>query len=113
MASMISPDCSYFEKLDSFYRNPSHLMHKKMRLVLNYVRQGESLIDIGCGTGEFIVQLKDRFSSLVGIDTSTDAIQFAMRRIGENHKVWLECGELESFRFPAEHFDICLWLDVL
>jgi len=107
------PDYSYFEKLDSFYRNPSHLMHKKLRLILNYVRQGESLIDIGCGTGEFIIQLKDRFSSLVGIDTSSDAIEFTMGRIGKDHRILLECGELDSFRFPAEYFDVCLCLDVL
>ena len=107
------PDYPYFEKLDLFYRKSSHLMHKKMKLILNYVKGGGALIDIGCGTGEFIIQLKDRFNSLVGIDTSSDAIEFATERIGKDQKILLECGELDSFRFPAEHFDVCLCLDVL
>lgn len=112
-ASMNIPNNKYYEKLDLIYKTPSHLMHKKMKLVLNYVRRGGSLIDIGCGTGEFIVQLKDRFNTLVGIDTSSDAIEFTTRRIGKDHKILLECGELDSLRFPAEHFDVCLCLDVL
>ncbi|OGP79267.1 MAG: hypothetical protein A2V86_08535 [Deltaproteobacteria bacterium RBG_16_49_23] len=107
------PNNKYYEKLDLIYKNPSHLMHKKMQLILNNVRGGGSLIDIGCGTGEFIVQLKDRFNTLVGIDTSSHAIEFTTRRIGKDHKILLECGELDSLRFQAERFDACLCLDVL
>jgi ubiquinone/menaquinone biosynthesis C-methylase UbiE len=107
------PGSRYFEKLDLTYKNPSHLMHKKMKLVLDYVRQGESLIDIGCGTGEFIVQLRERFNTLVGIDTNSYAIEFTARRVGKDRNILLQCGELDSFCFPAEHFDVCLCLDVL
>jgi SAM-dependent methyltransferase len=106
-------DSTYFENLDLFYKTSSHLMYKKMRLILNYVKKGESLIDIGCGTGEFIIQLKDRFGSLVGVDTSPDAIEFIKKRIGKDHKILLQCGTLDSFHFPAEHFNVCLCLDVL
>lgn len=88
-------------------------MHKKMKLVLDYVRQGESLIDIGCGTGEFIVQLRERFNTLVGIDTNSHAIEFTVKRVGKDRNILLQCGELDSFHFPAEHFDVCLCLDVL
>jgi SAM-dependent methyltransferase len=112
-AQMNIPSSQYFEKLDLTYKNPSHLMHKKMKLVLDYVRRGESLIDIGCGTGEFIVQLRERFNRLVGIDTSSHAIEFTARRVGKGRNILLECGELDSFHFPAEHFDACLCLDVL
>jgi len=110
---MNTPSYQYFEKLDLTYKNPSHLMHKKMKLVLDYVRRGESLIDIGCGTGEFIVQLRERFNTLVGIDTSSHAIEYTGRRVGKDRNILLECGELDSFHFPAEHFDVCLCLDAL
>jgi ubiquinone/menaquinone biosynthesis C-methylase UbiE len=103
----------YFEKLNLAYNNPSHLMHKKMKHILNYVRGGESLIDIGCGTGEFIAQLKERFNRLIGIDTSSHAIEFTAKRVGKDRNILLECGGLESLHFPAEHFDVCLCLDVL
>lgn len=107
------PNNKYYEKLDLIYKTPSHLMHKKMKLILSDVRGGGALIDIGCGTGEFIVQLKDRFSSLVGIDTSSSAVEFTAKRVGKERNILLECGELDSFHFPAEHFDVCLCLDVL
>jgi len=107
------PDYPYFEQLDLFYKKSSHLTHKKMKLILNYIKGGESLIDIGCGTGEFIVQLKDRFSSLVGIDISSSAIDFTAKRVGTQGNILLKCGQLKSFHFPAEHFDTCLCLDVL
>jgi ubiquinone/menaquinone biosynthesis C-methylase UbiE len=84
-----------------------------MRLILNYVRKAESLLDVGCGTGEYLVRLKDRFDTLVGIDTSAHAIEFAAKRVGKKTNTLLECGKLNSFHFPPEHFDICLCLDVL
>lgn len=110
---MTIPSCQYYERMDLAYKNPSHLMHKKMKLVLNHVGQGRSLIDIGCGTGEFIVHLRERFNKLVGIDMNSYAIEFTAKRVGKDRNILLECGELESLHFPAEHFEVCLCLDVL
>jgi len=84
-----------------------------MTHVLKYVQQGEALIDVGCGIGEFTVRLKDRFHTLVGVDISQPEIEFAKKRIGNPSHVFLHCGKLESFHFPDEHFDVCLCLDVL
>ncbi len=103
----------YFEKLDLSYKDPSRLMYKKMKIVLEYVKGGESLIDIGCGTGEFILQLKERFDRLVGIDASLHAIEFTAGRVGKDKSILLECGELNSFHFPTDYFNVCLCLDVL
>ena len=52
---MAKPSREDYKRLDLAYKNPSHLMHKKMKLVLNHVGWGKFLIDIGCGTGEFII----------------------------------------------------------
>jgi 2-polyprenyl-3-methyl-5-hydroxy-6-metoxy-1,4-benzoquinol methylase len=106
------PDREFFVELDSFYKNPSHLQYKKMELVLEHVKTGGALIDVGCGTGEFIIRLANRFSALVGTDMSPNAIEFAKRRIqGKNH-ITLHCGELESLHLSKDKFDVCLCLDV-
>ena len=102
-----------FNEIISTYDNPRHLMHKKMTHVLKYVQQGEALIDVGCGIGEFTVRLKDRFHTLVGVDISQHEIEFAKKRIGSSQSIFFNCGELDSFHFPDEHFDVCLCLDVL
>lgn len=106
-------DYKFFEDLDLTYKNPRHLMYKKMMLILNHVKAGKSLIDIGCGTGEFLVQLKDRYDSLVGIDVSSDSIEFAIKKVQSFKNVSLYRGELQSFHFLKERFDVCLCLDVL
>jgi len=106
-------DFKFFEDLDLTYKNPRHLMHKKMRLVLKHVKTGKLLIDVGCGTGEFLVQLRDRFDSLVGIDASSNSIEYASRKIERYENISLYKGELQSFHFPNQHFDTCLCLDVL
>lgn len=103
----------FFKELDSTYKNPRHLMYKKMMLILNYVKPGKSLIDIGCGTGEFLVQLRNRFDSLVGIDVSSDSMEFAIKKVQNFKNVSLYRGELQSFHFPKGRFDVCLCLDVL
>lgn len=102
-----------FNEIISTYDDPYHLMHKKMKHVLKYVQPGDTLIDVGCGIGEFIVRLKDRFHTLVGVDISRPEIEFAKKRIGNSPNVFLHCGKLKSFHFPDEYFDVCLCLDVL
>lgn len=74
-------DFKCFEDLDLTYRNSHDLLHKKMRLILKHVKPGRLLIDMGCGTGEFLVQLRDRFESLAGIDASSESIKFASRKV--------------------------------
>ena len=102
-----------YEDADLTYKNPFHLQYKKMKLVLKYVRPGNALIDIGCGTGEFLFKLRDHFNTLIGIDISPHAIEFTKKRVGEDKNVILHQGELASFRFPDEYFNVCLCLDVL
>jgi ubiquinone/menaquinone biosynthesis C-methylase UbiE len=102
-----------FNEAISIYNNPHHLMHKKMVRVLKHIQPGDTLLDVGCGIGEFVVRLQDRFHTLVGVDISQAAIEFAKKRIGNSPNVVLHCGELESLHFPDEHFDVCLCLDVL
>jgi len=102
-----------FEEVVSTYHNPNHLMYKKMKCVFEHVRLGGTLIDVGCGIGEFIIQLQGHFHSLLGIDISPHETEFAKKRLGKYENVFLSCGELESFHFPDEHFDVCLCLDVL
>ena len=104
---------SSYVRGDLSYRDPRHLQYKKRDLVLTYVKPGRALIDIGCGTGEFVCKLKDRFEELVGIDPDPFAIEFSRNRLGEEKKIAFYQQELGSLGFPTEHFDVCLCLDVL
>lgn len=106
-------DLEFFKNLDLDYKNPSHLMWKKMMLLLEHVKPGGALIDVGCGTGEFMIQLRNRFDSLVGVDVNSNAIAFASKKVEAYSNVSLYEGEVNTFHFPSRHFDVCLCLDVL
>lgn len=107
------PMYNNYENLDKFYKDNFNLSHKKMKLVLNFVNPGETMIDVGCGTGEFLLRLRDKFKILVGIDINPNAINFSKMKVGDDKKIFLYYGELESFKFQNENFNLCLCLDVL
>jgi ubiquinone/menaquinone biosynthesis C-methylase UbiE len=53
------------------------------RLVREFIEivnpmEGESLLDVGCGTGAFINQLKSMLLSVTGIDLSSNSISMAL-----------------------------------
>lgn len=69
------------------------------------------VLDAACGTGEQIVSFykaKLNLSSINGIDTSSDMIQFAKKKIRNNNlirRVFLECGDACNLRFQNDFFD--------
>ncbi|MEP6894226.1 MAG: methyltransferase domain-containing protein [Chloroflexota bacterium] len=69
---------------------------------------GQSLLDIGCGTGEVLYQLHKRFGeavSLYGIDPSSDMLDVAQRKLVDAKNAHLELGIGEQLRFPDASFD--------
>jgi len=77
-----------FNKIILTYNDPKHLMYKKMSHILRYITPGDTLIDVGCGIGEFIVRIQDQFNTIVGVDISQPEIDFAKKRIGNSKKVF-------------------------
>ena len=45
--------------------------------IIEMIEEGSKVIDIGCGTGRFILQIADRVEKAVGIDLSIKNIDFA------------------------------------
>lgn len=103
----------FFRQLDGTYRQPGHLMQRKMELVRSLVRPGGWLLDIGCGTGEALVQLRGRFERRVGLDASASAVRYAWHKVGSGDGVELVQGSALGLCFRAQVFDCCILLDVL
>ncbi len=82
---------------------------KRCRLVLRYKRGGR-LLDLGCGTGQFLAEM-GRYPSwkLAGVEPNTEAADFARRALGLD----VHPGDLFSARFPDHHFDVVTMWDVL
>jgi len=62
--------------------------------------RGGRLLDVGCGSGEWLAAMREFGWSVEGIDFDAEAVRAAARR-GLN----AFCGDLEQRRFPDAHFD--------
>jgi trans-aconitate methyltransferase len=47
-------------------------------------QQGETIVDLGCGTGELAVRIRDAGSRVIAIDSDPAMVEAAMRRLGSD-----------------------------
>ncbi len=65
------------------------------------------LLDVGCGTGEFLRRLRIRYPAavLVGADPSMKMLEVARRKFMRDPRVLWSCARAETLTFPDERFD--------
>jgi len=75
------------------------------------VRDGEKLLDVGCGTGSLSARLVrvTKTSEIVGIDPSKGFIEYARTQIVDP-RVTFEVGDAQNLPYPNASFDRCLAL---
>jgi SAM-dependent methyltransferase len=64
---------------------------------------GTRMLDIGCGSGEFLVQAAERGATVSGIDAAQGMIEIARRRLPEAD---LRVGPMERLPWPDGAFDL-------
>jgi len=100
------------EELEDMYNlEKEHWWFKSKRKIIKYFikKYGKpgSLLDIGCGTGITLLELKDSFE-VFGVDNSKIALEFCKKR-GLNN---LKLSPAEKLPFKDESFDNILALDM-
>jgi SAM-dependent methyltransferase len=96
-------DHRYFKSLDRF-----DLRFARTMWVYDNVREGSSLLDLGCGAG-MLALLKRKGVALTGVDLSDECVA-AARRNGYDETVR---SALEALPFSDASFDYVVSLDVL
>jgi ubiquinone/menaquinone biosynthesis C-methylase UbiE len=78
------------------------------------VRDGETVLDVGCGTGSLSATLArvTRASKIVGIDPSKSFIEYARTQLSDS-RVSFESGDAQSIPYPDAYFDRCMALLVV
>lgn len=71
-----------------------------IRSVRKYRKQGR-LLDLGCGAGNFLWEMKKRGFEVYGIDPSSQACKLARERLKNIFN-----AELEEHHFPDNYFDV-------
>ena len=74
-------------------------------------RRGE-LLDIGCGTGNFLAAARDRGYGVTGIELDRNAARFAKERLGLQRLFPLTISEFAELH-AGEHFDVVTFFEVL
>lgn len=95
------------EQYDAWYRTArgrwigeteSHLLLAQLG-----PRPGESILDVGCGTGYFTRSLARAAARVTGIDADAAAIEYARRYAAADEHYLI--GDARALPFPDRHFD--------
>jgi SAM-dependent methyltransferase len=76
-------------------------------LVKSHCPNAQSILDVGCGTGEHLNLLKDEFETLWGVDLNQEIINEAQKK---SDKINYQLGGMKDFRIDTK-FDVitCLY----
>ena len=85
--------------------------HKYFLSDTNAPTQGE-LLDVGCGTGNFLTAARDAGYSVSGIELDGNAARFARERLGLGRVLPLTIGQFAA-RHPSQKFDVITFFEVL
>jgi len=115
-------------KLATYYKSTSYISHtdakktitdkiyqlvktyalkKKLRLINSFNTEGKNVLDIGCGTGDFLVTCKNNGWSVTGVEPNTKAKNIAKNKLNVNSpsKIYSELTQINSNKFNV----ITLW----
>ena len=89
---------------------PFKLLRRKVISQLKKLNPGGELADIGCGSGNLIIQIAEKISglNLVGIDISSEILELAKKRAIEKQvdkKIEFKIGTVENLPFPNNSVD--------
>jgi SAM-dependent methyltransferase len=85
--------------------------HKYFLSDKNAPAHGE-LLDVGCGTGNFLAAARDSRYAVTGIELDGNAARFAKERLGLGRVLPLTIGQLAA-RHPSQKFDVITFFEVL
>jgi ubiquinone/menaquinone biosynthesis C-methylase UbiE len=83
----------------------NHNNHYHSFLLKQLPTKGNTVLDIGCGTGEFSRLLAQRFDIVVAIDLSPKMIEVAKQRSQHYRNIDFQVADILQWRFPLEQFE--------
>lgn len=71
-------------------------------MFLAEVVPGGKLLDVGCGTGDYLARMRRKGWVVEGSEVDSEAVEWAR----EKHRLTVHLGTLESIRLPAESYAV-------
>jgi ubiquinone/menaquinone biosynthesis C-methylase UbiE len=111
----MSFDAGVAAKYDQWYQRSAgqyaDALEKELFLRLVQPQKGQSLLEVGCGTGHNLRFFRELELDVTGIDSSEPMLQAAARRLGPGAK--LSLGQANELGFADNSFDIVAIITVL
>ena len=111
----MSFDVNVATKYDQWYQQPegqyTDALEKELFLRLVQPQRGQSLLEVGCGTGHNLEFFSELGLNVTGIDPSKPMLQMAAKRLGP--KARLLSGEANRLAFDDNSYDIVALITVL
>ena len=100
-----------FEKMTNLL--PFKLLYRKVLSQLKLYNLKDCLVDVGCGSGNLIIQVAKKYPSLdlIGVDLSSEILELAKKKVVENNlneKIVFKIGSVENLPFPDKSVDFIL-----
>lgn len=82
-------------------------LNNKVKLINSFKTERKNLLDVGCGTGDFLVTCKNNGWNVVGVEPNKNAKELAESKISKqaSSSIFLDINELDSNKFDV----ITLW----
>ncbi len=111
----MSFDAGVAAKYDKWYQRSAgqyaDALEKELFLRLVHPKGGQSLLEVGCGTGHNLRFFRELELDTTGVDSSEPMLQTAARKLGPGAKLLL--GQANELRFADNSFDIVALITVL
>lgn len=94
--------------LDKVYQIvKKYTLNKKLKLINSFKTKDKYLLDVGCGTGDFLLNCKNSGWNVVGVEPNENAKNLAKFKLSTNKDsvVYTELSEINSKQFDV----ITLW----
>jgi ubiquinone/menaquinone biosynthesis C-methylase UbiE len=79
---------------------------KSKKYLLNFVEKQKSVLDIGCGNGDFAIACGKKASKVIGLDVSKNMIKNAKKNAAKNNLKNVKFSNHDFFSFESdEQFD--------
>ncbi len=78
--SILKISIAGYEKIAEVFSPSRAYFWKELEFVKDYIKEGSSVLDVGCGNGRFFSVIKDKEIAYTGIDASSKLINIAKEK---------------------------------
>jgi ubiquinone/menaquinone biosynthesis C-methylase UbiE len=78
---------------------------RDLEFIKNHVKEGDRILDFGCGNGRLLAFFSDKSVDYRGVDTSGKLIEIAKEKYPDKANNFLKIGSQDSLPFPNDFFN--------